>query len=128
MIQRILKNPWITWDPHPKTGQKGPSLKQMAFLLSDVIEILYGGAVRGGKSFALLAAAVMYVDVPDYDAIIFRKQKTMFTDMADSLLDLSRDWGWEEKGAKYNAGSLRWTFPSGATVRFGYMGEPRANG
>ncbi len=100
----------------------------MEFLLSDVIEILYGGAIRGGKSFAILVAACMYVDVPDYSAIIFRKQKTMFTDMADSLLDLSRKWDWVEKGAKYNAGSLKYTFPSGANIIFGYMGEPRAQG
>ena len=99
----------------------------MEFLLSDVIEILYGGAIRGGKSWALLCAALMYVDVPNYSAILFRKNVTDL-ELTDGLIDMAARFGLQEKGAHWHGGKLRYTFPSGATLSFGYMGQPRARG
>ena len=37
------------------------------------LEALYGGAAGGGKSDALLDAALMFVDVPGYASILFRR-------------------------------------------------------
>ena len=104
-------NKYIPIVPHPK---------QRVFLLTDHIsEVMYGGAARGGKSVSLLAAALQYADVPGYNALIFRRT---FSDLElpDGLMDLSRRWlGGTD--AKWKDDSKRWTFPSGATLTFGYM-------
>ena len=103
-----------------------PTPKQTAFLLLDCKEAFYGGAAGGGKSDALLMAALQYVDVPGYAAILFRKT---FSDLAlpGALLDRAREWLAPYK----NAGEIRWdernktyTFPSGATLTFGYLEHP----
>lgn len=45
-----------------------PTPKQAAFMCLPHLEALFGSAAGGGKSVALLAAALMYVDVPEYSA------------------------------------------------------------
>src|SRR5436190_24236070 len=45
-----------------------PWPKQRAFLQLDCREAFFGGAAAGGKSEALLMAALQYVDVPGYAA------------------------------------------------------------
>lgn len=104
---------------------RGPSEKQAEFLLSDVEELLYGGAVRGGKTYALMAALVMYHDVPTHSGIIFRKSRDDLF-LPDGPYDISVRWGWDEKGAHWDGSKYRYTFPSGKTITFGYMGEPRS--
>lgn len=101
-----------------------PTAKQRAFLLmNNQKEVLYGGAAGGGKSVAQLMGALQYVDVPGYSAILFRKT---YADLAlpNALIDMSKKWlmpfvnsrevHWSEKDKKY-------TFPSGASVSFGYL-------
>lgn len=101
-----------------------PTPKQTAFLLmNDKREILYGGAAGGGKSVAQLAAALQYVDVPGYSAILFRRTYADLS-LPGALIDMSKTWlmpytdskevHWSEKEKKY-------TFPSGATLSFGYL-------
>jgi predicted phage terminase large subunit-like protein len=82
-------------------------------------EAFYGGAAAGGKSDALLMAALQYVDVPGYSAILFRRT---YRDLAldGALMDRAADWlGGTD--ARWNSQDKRWTFPSGATLTFGYM-------
>lgn len=101
-----------------------PTPKQAAFLLvNNVKEVLYGGAASGGKSVGQLMAALEFVDVPGYSAILFRRT---YSDLAlpGALMDMARQWlrpyinskevHWSEKDKRY-------TFPSGATLSFGYL-------
>lgn len=53
-----------------------PTSKQAAFLSLNCLDALYwvfGGQVGGGKSEALLMAALQYVDLPNYNAVLIRK-------------------------------------------------------
>lgn len=93
---------------------------QIIFLLmNDVLEVLYGGAAGGGKSEGLLAAAAQYVDLPGYNAIIFRRT---LRDLAlpGALLSRSHEW-WGGTDAHWDGQRYKWTFPSGAVIQFGYM-------
>lgn len=101
-----------------------PTPKQTAALLmNNALEILYGGAAGGGKSVYQLAAALQFVDIPGYSAILFRKTYADLS-LPGALISMSKDWlmpfvetgevKWSEKDKKY-------TFPSGATLAFGYL-------
>lgn len=107
----MLENPYI---PHTPTG------KQALFLsLIDEKEILYGGAVGGGKSDALLMAALQFVDCPQYAALILRKTYKDLS-LPGALIPRSKEW-LANTDAKWNENEKRWTFPSGATLTFGYI-------
>lgn len=109
----LLTPKWTHYIPHD------PTLKQRAFLLLPHLEAFYGGSAGGGKSDALLMAALQYVDVPGYRAIIFRRT---YADLAlpGALMDRSGEWlGGTD--AHWGALDKTWTFPSGATLSFGYL-------
>lgn len=101
------------WIPHR------PTVKQTAFLALDRREVLFGGAAGGGKSDALLMGALMYVDNPGYAALLLRRT---YADLAlpGALMDRSRAW-LQGTAARWNERDKTWTFPSGATVSFGYL-------
>ena len=83
------------------------------------LEALYGGAAGGGKSDALLMAALQYVDVPGYAALLLRRT---YADLAlpGALMDRAAEW-LSGTDAKWNGQEKSWSFPSGATTTFGYM-------
>jgi predicted phage terminase large subunit-like protein len=95
-------------------------------------EAFYGGAVGGGKSDALLMAALQYVDVPKYSAIIFRNT---YTDLAlpGALMERAEEWlGGTE--ARWHDTIKTWEFPirrkgnifeNPAKLCFGYLNYPR---
>ena len=95
-----------------------PTAKQAEFLSLDCREAFYGGAARGGKSEALLMAALQYAHVPGYAALILRRTYADLS-LPGALMDRARDWltgrvAWHEK-------NKTWVFPSGATLTFGYL-------
>ena len=96
-----------------------PTVKQAAFLLLPHIEALFGGEPGGGKSDALLMAALQYVDIPGYAAILFRRT---FQDLAlpGALMDRAKEW-LSGTDARWNEQLKTWSFPSGATLSFGYL-------
>lgn len=107
---QIKLTPYIPHIPHEK---------QHAFLWLDCFEALFGGAAGGGKSDALLMAALQYVDVPGYSAILFRKTYADLK-LPGSLIPRSAEW-LTGTDAKWNDNDKQWLFPSGATLNFGYM-------
>lgn len=96
-----------------------PTAPQAAFLLLTCLEALFGGSAGPGKSWALLAGALQYVDVPGYAALLLRRTYPQLT-QSEGLIPRSHEWlrgtdaVWSEK-------HTTWTFPSGATVKFGSM-------
>lgn len=103
--------PFCPHVPHP-----GP---QATFLALDDLEVLFGGAAGGGKSDALLMAALQYVEVPGYAALLLRRT---YADLAKpgALMERAANW-FRFTAARWNEQKKTWTFPSGATISFGYL-------
>ncbi len=95
-----------------------PHTRQKAFLRLTGREALFGGAAGGGKSDALLMAALQYVDIPNYAAIIFRKT---YADLSLPGAIMDRSKLWLNGKAHWHEINKTWTFTSGATLTFGYL-------
>lgn len=97
-----------------------PSLTQKAFLRTYSLEALFGGSAGGGKSSALLMAALQYVDIPNYSAIIFRRT---YADLAlpGAIMDRFITWMAPNEDVRWNANNYTAVFPSGARISFGYL-------
>lgn len=127
----LLKPRMTKYIPHT------PTPKQAAFLMLPHREALYGGSAGGGKSDALLMAALQYVDVPNYSALLLRKS---FAELKqnEALLDRASKWlaPWAAlKECKYIGSNYVYTFktwnPDGSPgieskVQFGYIGDEGA--
>ncbi len=81
-------------------------------------EAFYGGSVAGGKSSALLMAALQYIDYPGYGAIILRQT---FAQLSQENAVMNRAQNWLRGRAKWNQQEHKFTFPEGSTLRFGYL-------
>lgn len=115
LTDTVLNNEYIPYTPTPR---------QAEFLTNPHDEVLFGGGAGPGKSIALFMAALMYVDYADYNAIIFRKSYTDLS-LPNALMDVSKQW-LLNTDAHWNELKKIWTFPSGATINFGYLDNVNA--
>lgn len=114
---RSITPKWSKYIPH------SPFAKQAAFLLLDCDEALYGGQAGGGKSDALLMGALQYMDVPGYNAALFRRT---YADLAkpSALMDRAHEW-LKGTSARWIDTEKKWRFTEGSTLSFGYMETDR---
>lgn len=103
-----------------KWSPQDPTERQALFLgVNDVREVFYGGAAGGGKSSCLLMAALEHVNTPGYFALLLRRT---YADLSKPGALMDRAAGWlRNTSAKWNEQKKQWTFPSGATLTFGYL-------
>ena len=113
-LQRIEE-----WRPHPRQED----FLQVPY---DVFEVLYGGALGGGKTDALIVAPIVLrtkkskrqlYEHPDFVGIIFRRT---FPELEKKIIPRAR-MIYESLGASYNETKKCFTFPSGAKVFLGHM-------
>jgi predicted phage terminase large subunit-like protein len=95
-----------------------PTMKQAEFLVDEHLEILFGGAAGGGKSEAILMAALQYADEPDYSGLILRKTYADLS-LPGAIMDRAKEWligkvKWSEQDKTF-------AFRNGATLTFGYL-------
>ena len=116
--------PDLLADKFPPLARYCPNLPtvstpQALFLLLDCREAFYGGAAGGGKSDALLMAALQFVDVPGYAALLLRRTYAEL-EKADGLIPRAEEW-LAGTDARRLDGGKKWVFPSGARLEFGHV-------
>ncbi len=97
--------------------------RQREFMALTELEVLFGGAAGGGKSDALLAGAIEFADRPRFSSLILRRTLTALK-LRGSIMDRANDW-LAPTDAQWSAIDKKWTFPSGATLQFGYCDDVR---
>lgn len=120
-LARLLTPKLTRYIPHT------PFVQQQAFLLLDCLEAFYGGAAGGGKSDALLMAALQYVDIPGYAALLLRRT---YADLMkkEAILDRAHEWlgPWvRRREIKWRAREWRFEWSNGATLSFGYLAHDK---
>ena len=100
----------------------GLTRKQIAFLLLSNLEVFYGGAAGGAKTAGLIQAALQYVDVPGYNALLIRD--TYQNMIKPEGIQMQAHQFLSNTDAIWQADKKCWLFPSGATLGFGYMDGP----
>lgn len=106
----VLDNKYIPYEP---------TIKQAEFLADSYLEVLFGGAAGPGKSTGLLMASLMYITEPEYSALLLRRT---YQDLAlpDAIMDVAEQW-LRPTDAHWDEETKTWSFPSGATLTFGYL-------
>jgi len=99
-----------------------PWPKQQLFLDVEHTEAFFGGAAAGGKSDTLLMAGLEYVHLPNYSALILRKDFSRLS-LPGSIMDRAKAWLYNTD-AEWNEQRKTFRFPTGAVLQFGYIDSP----
>jgi hypothetical protein len=90
---------------------------QNEFLASSELQVLYGGAAGGGKSYAMLIDPLSQMHNKNSRALLIRRTMPELRELIDKSFEL---YPVAFPGAKYNKQDKCWIFPSGAKLFFGY--------
>lgn len=97
---------------------KANSKPQTDFFASSEYEVLYGGAAGGGKSWSLVTEPLNYLkECSQFTGIIFRRT---YPELEGSIIPLTHHY-YLNAGASWSEQKKRYIFPSGSTMRLGYM-------
>jgi len=100
----------ILFEPNP-----GP---QTDFLASTEQEVLYGGSAGGGKSYAMVADPVRYLNNPNAQMLLVRRS----TEELRELISVSKQlYPRAIPGIKFMERDKTWVAPSGATLWMSYL-------
>jgi len=109
-LKKVAVEKKIIFEPNP-----GP---QTDFLSSSEQEVLYGGSAGGGKSFAMVADPVRYVNNPASNKLLVRRS----TEELRELISISKQlYPRAVPGAKFLERDKTWQFPSGAQLWMSYL-------
>ena len=115
-LDKLILPKWNKYIPHK------PWPKQQAFCWLTNRDVFYGGAAGGGKSDALLMAALQYVDIPGYNAVLFRDTYANLT-KSEGLLDRAHEW-LANTDARWHGDQKCYEFPTGSRLWFSYLDGP----
>lgn len=90
---------------------------QTEFLASSELQVLYGGAAGGGKSYAMLADPLRQMGNKHAKALLIRRTMPELRELIDKSHEL---YPKAYPGAKFKQMTNTWTFPSGAKLEFGF--------
>ena len=96
-------------------ANEGP---QEDFLAAGEIDVLYGGAAGGGKSFAMIIDPLRYAHRSAHRALIIRRSMPELRELIDKSREL---YPKAFPGCKYKEVEKMWLFPSGAKLEFGFL-------
>ena len=100
----------VIFEPNP-----GP---QTDFLASTEQEVLYGGSAGGGKSYAMVADPVRYLNKPNARMLLVRRS----TEELRELISVSKQlYPKAIPGIKFMERDKTWVAPSGATLWMSYL-------
>ncbi len=102
--------PEVLWEPNP-----GP---QTAFLATATREVLFGGAVEGGKTDALLMAPLRWAHHPKHRALLLRRKEPRLLEVIDRTKIL---YPTLVPGAVWHETDNRWVLPAGGFISMGHM-------
>ena len=88
------------------------------FLAAPEIDVLYGGAAGGGKSYAMLVDPLRYAHRAAHRALILRRSMPELRELIDKSREL---YPQAFHGCKFREVEKLWNFPSGAKVEFGFL-------
>ena len=98
-----------------------PQEKQELALSSPADVVILGGGKGGGKSHCLRIAPLRHINKKGFHAVIFRRTLPQVR-ASGSLWDKSAEL-YPKLGGDPNLSQLKWTFPSGASIKYWHLSK-----